>query len=91
MNDSQKKFAQVGLVVLAVILFLMSWKILPPDDFWLEYSDRIVFDIGDDKEFGFESRFDSLVESFLVGFALPLVLIGAMVFIKLGDSDNSKK
>lgn len=88
MNKAQKNFIQVALVILAIILILASWKFLPPDDYWWEYPYRIVFKMDDGQEFGFESRFKNLAESLIFGLIVPLVLIGTVIFFRLGVSNK---
>ena len=88
MNKSQRKFIQISLVILALILVLVSWKYLPPDDYWWEYPYRIIFKMDDGQEFGFESRFRNLAQSLAFGIIIPAILIGTVIYLRLGDSDK---
>lgn len=88
MNQPQKNFVQASLVILALILVLVSWKYLPPDDYWWQYPYRIVFKMDNGQEFGFESRFKNLAQSLIFGIVVPLVLIGTVIFFRLGASNK---
>lgn len=60
---------------------------MPPDDYWLETSKRIVVEISKDQEAGVEARLGSRMLSLLVGLVLPVVLIGTVLYLHLGGRE----
>ena len=90
MNPAQERFTQAGLIVLALVLYFISWKFLEPDSYWIHWPSRIVIGLSDGQEFGFESRLGDRNLSIILGFVLPVILIGAVIFLKLGKSAHGK-
>lgn len=89
MNSAQRRFIQIGLILLSPLLFAASWKILPPDSFWLPYSYRIVVDASGGQECGLESRFHNLGTSVILGFAGPVICWGIAFFLQIGRAPRN--
>lgn len=86
MNVAQARFAQIFLIVVAVLLFFAAWKPLPPDTFWLPYSYRIVMNASSGHAYGLESNFKNLGASITIGFIAPVICLAVAAFLRLGKS-----
>src|SRR5882724_140195 len=89
MNSTQRRFIQLGLVLLSFLLVAASWKILPPDSFWLPFSYRIVIDMSGGQQCGLESRFHNMGTSVILGLVAPVVCWGLAMFLQLGRASRT--